>query len=298
VTERLDYDCVVIGGGPGGLTAALYLGRYKRTVCLVHGGIPRAHMVPKIHNLAGDPEGLSGRELLRRLRRQVARLLVDFVPGEAKVSRRGKHFLVEVGERRLRAAKVILATGIEDVQPPFPNAVELCERGLLGYCPICDGFDHSGEKVALLVRDEHGLDKIPFLAKFSPNLHVVCLEPGLKLPPRCRRVADRLRVRVYRSEVTALVGRRRHLEVRFRGRAPLRVSLAYVALGARVRDEAFRGIRGLKRTKEGYLQVSYHQETTVPGLFAVGDCVNALAQVNVAAGQAAVAATRVHNDLG
>lgn len=288
---------MVVGGGPGGLLSTLYLRRYKRRVLLVQTGEPRALWIPRIRNLVGYTEGLTGPELLRRLERQALRLRPDFLEGEAKVERCGKRFLIKVGEAMFEADKVILATGMEDVQPPFPNFATLRAKALLAYCPICDGFDHSENRVGLLVKDNNGLDKLRFIAKFSPDLHVLPTEK-FRVSAKHRRQMEKLGVRFYGYPIKAVDAcGNKELRVRFRGRKPLRLNLAYVELGATVRDAAFRDLRKLRRTKEGFLMVSPHQETSVPGLFAVGDCVNALAQVSVAAGQAAIAATRVHNDL-
>jgi thioredoxin reductase (NADPH) len=280
--------------------AALYLRRFRRRVVLVNSGTPRAYWIPRIRNLIGYGEGLRGPELLARLRKQVARVLDDYVEGEAVVKRRGRGFTVEVNGRELLVKKVILATGMEDEQPAIPNLEELRKKGVLGYCPICDGFDHADEPIALLVKDKHGFEKIPFLARFSPDLHVIAA-PRSEITQKCRKLVKRFGARLYRTPILKCEATRapRGLKIWLRGRrAPLTVRLAYVALGARVRDSAFRHIPGLRRTREGFLLVSYHQETSIKGLFAVGDCVNALAQVSVAVGHAAIAATRVHNELG
>lgn len=291
------FECAVIGGGPGGLLATLYLRRYKRSVLLVQHGEPRAKWIPKIRNLVGHTEGLTGPELMQRLQRQAMRMRPNLVKGEARVERLGRRFLVRVEGNAFEADKVILATGMEDVQPPFANFAQLRARALLAYCPICDGLEHCDDTVGLLVRDNSGLDKMRFLAKFCPDLHILLTEK-FRISAKHRREMEKLGARCYEFPLLGLeADGRRALLAHFRGRRPLRLRLAYVELGARVRDEAFRELRGLRKTKQGFLMVSYHQETSIPGLFAVGDCVNALAQVSVAAGQAAIAATRVHNDL-
>jgi thioredoxin reductase (NADPH) len=88
------------------------------------------------------------------------------------------------------------------------------------------------------------------------------------------------------------------LAVHLRNGDALRVGVAYVALGTTIDHSATRHLHGLKRTKAGFVIASSHQETSIPGLYAVGDCVNSLSQVSVAVGHAAIAATRVHHDLG
>jgi len=88
------------------------------------------------------------------------------------------------------------------------------------------------------------------------------------------------------------------LRIRLHGKPDLFFKIAYVALGTVVEDSAFGHLAKLKRTREGFLQVSTHQETSIPGLYAVGDCVHGLSQVSVAIGQAAVAACHINNSIG
>lgn len=295
---RLQSEVVVVGGGPGGLVASVYLRRYKRDVVLVRNGTPRARWIPRIRNLVGYSDGLTGLELLDKLDDQAMRLKPRVIEGCAVVRRQKKGFLVDVDGCEIEARKVILATGIVDKEPPLPNFEELKKKGVLGYCPICDGYDHSEDPVALLVGDRHGLEKIKFVAKFSPDLHLVLLN-DVTLTPKYEKEVARLGIPVYRGlQGMEFSAKPKGAWMHFKRRKPVWVRLAYVGLGVTVTDSAFRHLKGLRRTKEGYLLTSYHQETSIPGLYAIGDCVNALAQVSVAVGHAAIAATRVHNELG
>src|SRR4051794_229707 len=108
------YDCVVVGGGPGGLVSALYLRRYHRKILVINADRPRAYRIPKIHNLLASPQGMSGRELLQKLHQQLKDLKTEFQKGEATVHPRGALSEIKIGKRRVRAKKVILATGIKD----------------------------------------------------------------------------------------------------------------------------------------------------------------------------------------
>src|SRR5688572_13961891 len=116
-----DYETAVIGAGPGGLVSAIYLRRFKRTVVLINHGKPRAAWIPETHNLIGFPHGISGNSLLLRLNRHVSTLGTDRILGEARIKRLKNGFEIEVGSDSLRAKKVILATGMDDIQPDIPN---------------------------------------------------------------------------------------------------------------------------------------------------------------------------------
>ncbi len=299
MSERADYDCVVVGGGPGGLVAALYLARYKRRTALVDAGAPRAEWIPKIRNLIGYADGISGPQLLERLRRQLAKVPVDVIDGRASVRRAGRAFDVTVGRATLRAKSVIIATGMRDVQPPVSNVDELRRKGLLAYCAICDGYDHADDEVALLVDGSGGLAKMRFMAALTPKLHVVQTKHFTVSPFHQHQIA-RLGLTWHRSPLASLAAARNgaRLIVRLRNAEAVRVRVAYVELGTIVDHTATQHLRGLSRTRAGFIVTSSHQETSVPRLYAVGDCVNSLSQVSVAVGHAAIAATRAHHDLG
>jgi thioredoxin reductase (NADPH) len=189
-----------------------------------------------------------------------------------------------------------LATGIEDVQPGLENLVQLRRSGLLRYCPVCDAYEHRGKSLGVFVSNESGLERALFLLPYAKRLTLIA-------PPGAFSLARKNRLK--RLGVRFVTGPARSVELRRErrglwidaGARPFAVDAAYVEMGSRVRDEAFKGMKGLRKVKEGFLRTTSEQRLSIPGLFAVGDCVNQLGQVNVAAGQAAIAATAVHNDL-
>ncbi len=293
------YDCAIIGGGPGGLIAALYLFRFKRKIVLFDAGEPRARWAPRIRNLIGFTNGISGKALLHRLKLQLSILGVETIRSKATVHRVGKNFEVKTVNGSIRAKAVILATGMQDLDPQLTNLNELRRKALLAYCPICDGFDYSDASIGLLVDSSHGLKKMRFIAKFSPHLHVITTKV-FKISPIHKRIIKKLGIQIHRGKLESIKPAKgsKGITVKQRGRKPFKIRLAYVALGTKVDRSATKHINGLKRTKEGFIVVTSHQETSIRGIYAVGDCVNALSQVSVAVGHAAIAATRVHNSLG
>lgn len=297
VDSDQEFECAIVGGGPGGLVAALYLSRFRRKIILFNEGKPRAAWIPKTHNLIGYHRGISGKTLLRNLGKQVRDMKVPLVKAQATIMRSGKFFLIQTSGGTYRAKKVILATGIEDVQPKVANLKELRTSGLLRYCPICDGFENRNLNIGMLVANEECVRQALFLSHYSRHLTVL-MPRSVPLSAKRRGQLKKIGVAVSKGSVSEIQANRTGsgLYVRL-GKINLPFDAAYVELGFRVRDEAFRKIRGLKRTGKGLLRTTGEQRTSVKGLFAVGDCVNGLAQISVAAGHAAVAATAVHNDL-
>src|SRR5215213_9834998 len=94
-----DFECVIIGGGPGGLVSALYLKRFQRSVALVQAGKSRAAWIPRTHNLIGYDRGISGSLLLARLRRQLSKLGLDEFQTEGKVYPINGHFKIDLGDQ-------------------------------------------------------------------------------------------------------------------------------------------------------------------------------------------------------
>jgi thioredoxin reductase (NADPH) len=293
------YDCAIIGAGPGGLVSALYLARYKRQIALIDAGHSRAQWIPKIRNLIGAGKGLSGMELLRRLRDQVQQYPCDWIRGEAEVLKKNKIFEIRIGKRKLRAKYVILAIGMKDIQPNFSNIPALRKKAVLVYCPICDGYEHSDQTVGLIVQDNKGFHKIQFLSQYSKRVEVFCTKK-FRLSEKNKKLASQLKVPVHTGIVQGfkIQTKPKALLIQVSGQRSMScVDVAYIALGVDINQKVTRNLKALRRTGDGHIRTGDHQETSIPGLYAVGDCVNALAQVSVAIGQAALAATRIHNLL-
>ena len=131
-------DCLVIGGGPAGLTAAIYVARFRRRFLVVDAAASRASWIPVSHNHPGHPDGIPGPELLGRMRAQAGRYGAEVARGRVeRLERRGDGFLarLEKGGYTLEARRVLLATGSDDTRPPMPAAEhdEAVRRGLLRY---------------------------------------------------------------------------------------------------------------------------------------------------------------------
>jgi len=300
------YDAVVVGAGPAGLVSALYLGRFRRKTLVLHAGSPRASWIPRTQNLLGYRGGISGRELLLRLQRQAMDVGVEFVQGQANVWVHSSGFRISAFNAGssptmiFSSKRVILATGIDDIQPEITNLERLRRLGLLRYCPICDAYEYRDQPIAIFVRDRHGLRAAQFLSAFSDHISLI-LQAPLPLSELKRFQKTSPRHRVFRSKLVSAEPLRRGtqwaLRLKFADGAKADVRAAYVELGFRTIDSAFADLKQLQRAKDGRLITDAHGETSIRGLYAVGDCVDGLAQIVVGAGQAAVAATALHNSL-
>jgi thioredoxin reductase (NADPH) len=291
-------DCIVIGGGPAGLVTAIYLKRFRRDILLVDNNDSRVKIVPTIRNLVGYADGISGKNLLHRLYKQAHKYNVPTLKGIAQVFRNGKLFKVKVDNQIFLTKNVVLATGFKDKQPEGIDVPYLCEMGAIAYCPICDGFDHSDQAIGILINSSDGFHKLRFLYNFTKRLHIILIR-NIIIPARHREKIKKYKVKVHQGELQNLGynTRTKQLSVKLKGHRLFEIDMAYVALGIKVPKDAVEHLNNLRRTKDGLIIVSPHQETSIKGIYAVGDCAKALAQISVAVGHAARAATHIHNQL-
>lgn len=296
--QKFNFDCIIIGGGPAGLTAATYLLRFRRSVLIIDKNDARLKLAPCIRNLIGYSNGISGLRLLKKIKAQAAKYKPTEVTGFASVARNKKNLDVLVNGQLYTSKYVILATGVKDRQPSNVDFASLCKLGVLAYCPICDGFDHRNKKIAVLIDSNAGFKKVNFLTDFSDLIHAIAIKK-FKISAGNRKLMDERSVPIYQNKLIDLNfdSATKKLVISLQGGKDLKFDLAYVELGLRVPKFAIKNLRGLRRTEGGRLLVNKHQQTSIKGLFAIGDCTNSLAQISVAVGEAAIAATAIHNEL-
>jgi thioredoxin reductase (NADPH) len=296
-------DCLVIGGGPAGLTAAIYLARFRRRFLVVDAAASRASRIPVSHNHAGFPDGIAGRDLLARMRAQAERHGAEIVGGRVdRLERRagaggGFAAVMRDGSRR-EAERVLLATGTEDVPPPLalPDREEAVRRGLLRYCPVCDAYEVSGRKVALAGARRCRIHEALLLRGYTADLTLVTLRDPWELSEEERSTLAEAGIGILEAPAGELAVEDDALAVRTADGGWHRFDSLYVALGLRARSGLATAL-GAEHDADGALAVDAHQRTTVPGLYAAGDVVRGLAQISVAMGQAAVAAAAIHDGL-
>lgn len=291
-------DCLVIGAGPAGLTAAIYLARFRRSVALIDAGSSRASYIPRSRNYPGFPDGITGDELLAKLRAQVSRYGVAVEEGlvEALECRDGA-FAARAGEAGIVASRVLLATGIVDKSPEIRKLREAVAKGCIRLCPICDAYEVIDRKVAVYAPAAQGVGHALFLRTYSDDVTLLTPRDDPTLSPEARRDAEDAGIHGVEAAVAEIY-------MTPEGRAGARTvdgaehlfDTIYAALGCRPRAELAAGL-GVRLSDTGEIIVDEHMRTCVPGLYAAGDVVSALNQIAVATGHAAIAATDMHNSL-
>lgn len=293
-----NVDCLVIGAGPAGLTAALYLARFRRSIAVVDSGHSRATYIPRTRNYPGFPDGISGPELLERLRAQAARYGAKVETGLVEaLERSDEWFIAAIDGERIAARRVLLATGIVDKEPEMRDFKEAVKHGCIRLCPICDGFEVTDTAVAVYGPARNAAGHALFIRTFVREATVLVPRGDEPLAAGDREALARCGVHVVDSPVAEIYMTGDHRAgVRTADGKSLVFDTLYPSLGCRPRAEIAHAL-GARANEEGNLIVDAHQETSVPGLYAAGDAVAALHQISVATGQAAIAATSIHNAL-
>ena len=292
-------DCIIVGAGPAGLTAAIYLARFHLQIRLFDGGSSRAALIPCSRNLAGFPDGISGKELLARMLAQAERYGAEReLARVTKVERTDDGFSVSVEGREFRARSVLVATGTINNHPKrMPEALhaQALADGLLRYCPICDAYEVTDKRVAVIGTSEHGTRETLFLRGYTADLTLIAPDAEHDLDPQCQADLDAAGVRRVNGPCGGYAIEDEQLALDTAdGR--LRFDSVYPALGSRVRTEVA-AQAGVMVGEDGCLVVDSHQRTNVPGLFAAGDVVKGLDQISHAMGEGGVAATAIRNYL-
>ena len=298
MAENSEFECVVIGAGPAGLTAAIYLARYRRRIAVFDAGGSRAELIPRSHNCPGFPDGVPGKELLARLRCQAERYGVRVTHAAVRELRRqaSGRFEVCLQDRSTAARTVLLATGIEDAQPEIENLCSAIRKGHVRLCPVCDGYEVIDRDVAVFGPPEKATAKALFLRPYTDRLTVLLSGASSSLTAEQRETLHAAGVRFQESPVVDLTFEGDEICAALADGTRLDIDVLYPALGSRVRAQLAVDL-GAECTAEGYLKTDAHQCTSIPGLYAAGDVVNELNQICVASGHAAIAATDIYNRL-
>ena len=284
-------DCIVVGGGPAGLTAALYLARFLRSVTVFDAQEGRARMIPKTHNMGPFPDGISGLDLLDRMRSH-AQTYGAIIKNErvSHVSKENGVFQVTTKQGVEEARCVIFAVGVFNHRPPLLTADhdQGLSRGLLRYCPVCDAYEVRGKRIAVLGSGQHGLDEAQFIRPYSPTVTLVPADGSVAQAKDGISALD--------SPMTELELSETHVLVKLKNGNTEQFDTLYVALGSTARSDIAASL-GVQLAANGCIITDTKQRTNVGGVYAIGDITDGLDQVSRSMGQAAMAATTVHNDF-
>lgn len=300
----MHYELIIVGAGPAGLTAGLYASRSRTKTLLLESISPGGQMLKTYHidNWPGEVEGVNGYDLAMRMHDHAIRFGLEITVASLKACKldgRKKILTTDQGEYTCDA--LILATGAQPVTLNIPGEEKFTGRGV-SYCATCDAPFYRDQKVAVVGGGNTAVEEALYLTRFTDQVKLIHRRDELR--------ADRILLEdLARSKIELLLSH-----------VPLKVEGENNAKGLWVRDLktqkeymleldglfVFVGsapntgfdIPGLDRNPAGFIVTNHQMQTSLPGVFAVGDCRdNQLKQVVVAAGEGALAAYMAQNFL-
>ena len=294
----MTHDTAIIGGGPAGLTAAIYLARYRRKVVVFDRGGSRASLIPTSHNHAGCPEGIHGEDLLAAMRQQAAQFGAELQSGDVlSITAQNTAWHLTGDGIDLTARTVLFATGTVNRYPDIPRAVHdaALAAGKLRYCPVCDAFEATGQRIAVIGAESHGVAEALFLRNYSDRITLFTLIE-CELHEKDRADLSKAGVKWDPRPVASYEFSGDGVRLGFADGSAEYADTLYPALGSDPNDKLIKQL-GLRTTADDCILTDSRQRLGLDGLYAAGDIVSGLDQISVAMGQAAVAATTLHNDL-
>jgi len=295
----IDLDCLIIGGGPAGLTAAIYLARFHLSLKVVDAGKSRAGLIPCTHNHAGYPGGISGKELIARMTEQAQEYGSSIVTSRVtRLDIIDGGFRAEWGAGPVTARTVLLATGVTNRRPHMDEDLhdEALARGLIRYCPICDGYDVTDKRVGVIGSGSHGVAEAVFLRSYTPHIVLIAPDTAHDVDAEDQAKLKEFGIETVDGPCQAVAAHGDCIVVDT-AKGHYTFDSVYPALGSDSHTELASQVDADLSGETGCILVDSHQRTSVAGLYSAGDVVIGLDQISNAMGQGGVAATTIRNDL-
>ena len=289
VTDSETFDAVVCGGGPAGLTSALWLGRYRRKTLVFDSGRRRNLASTHTHGYF-TRDGASPQELLDAAESELegydtVELIKQPVDG---IERDGDMFLVRCGNRDVKACRILLATGVRDEFPQLPGFEDLYGKSIF-HCSCCDGYESSGRSVAAIGWDEHVAGFALDLLDWGATVHLLTNGDEFRGDENIRRVLNRHGIELIEDPVVECIAREGALQgMRLASGDVVECTRAFFSLGHKPQRDLARDL-GCDLDDAGYVITDEHGLSSVDGVYAAGDITPGEQLIQTAAAEGAVA---------
>jgi thioredoxin reductase (NADPH) len=292
------YDVAIVGGGPAGLSAAIWLARYLHKVVVVDSGDPRNWETRGINGYLGHL-GIRSPELRALGREEGAKFGVEYMSGivDEAINETGELFAIRLREGKvIEAQRILLAIGIKDVWPDIPG-LERCYGETIHVCPDCDGYETRDKKTVVVGKGRKAVGMTLALTTWTRKL-VICTN-GEK-PDMEQKLLDQLKalnIPVLDQAIKCVVSRSSEISgIELEGGMSLDCERLYFAIGQYPADDLGAQL-GCKRDQLGRLVIDEHNHTSVKNVYAAGDIAPGPQVAIFAAASGAVAATAIHTSL-
>ncbi|MDT8420263.1 MAG: thioredoxin-disulfide reductase [Desulfuromonadales bacterium] len=304
--KQTDYDVVIIGGGPAGMTAGLYASRAELKTLLVEKMIMGGQVMTttRVENWPGYPGGIDGPELMMKFQEHCVEFGLETTTGDVeKIEDLGDTKRVVVDGKEILCSVVIIATGVVPKKLELPDEKELVGRGV-SYCATCDGAFFRNVPIAVIGGGDTAAEEALFLKRFGSKVIMVHRRDQLRATKilQTRILADEKIEMAWDSVVDSLVSDNTGLtgmvlrNVKTNELSEVEVAGMFVAVGVDPTTEFVKGLLELDET--GYIMAGEDTCTNIPGIYAAGDCrTTILKQISTAVGDGAVAALKAEQHI-
>lgn len=297
----LRYNTIILGAGPAGLSSAIQLARYNHSVLVFDGGDGRAGWVPKFHNYLGFPQGISGKDLLRLGREQAQKYGAEIVKSQVvKIEKKEEEdFIVTTSSAEYRSRRLIFATGLEDLQPEFPNRYDFAGRSLF-YCLDCNGYDFNGQKAVVLGNTQGTIKSALDLLVFTHQVFIATNGAPLDDFEKFKNVLVEYKIDVITEPIDRFLGKagaKGKMEaIAFKNGKTKSVDVALSTYGTKANSQLAQGLK-VETNGSGHIIVNDSMETNIPHVYAVGDVANTTQMLVLAVSEGVKAAMSIHDSL-
>lgn len=292
------YDVIIIGAGPGGLSAGLYASRMGLNTLILEKLSPGGQIVKssEIENYPGVCEVKNGMDFMECWPKQTTKFGAKIVLEEVLEIKKEKEFIVKTNKNIYTSKAVILATGATPKKAGFKNEEEYIGKGV-SYCAVCDGYFYKNMKVAVVGGGDSALEEALYLSEIAKKVYLIHRRDKFKASPvTIKRVLDRPNIEIlYNTTILEVTGKpflnkaiiKQNEEIK-----ELEVDGVFVFVGMKVNSDLVKDLCELN--EKGEVKVDLNMKTSLDGLYAIGDVrENSLKQVVISAGDGATAALNV-----
>ncbi|MGE5351016.1 MAG: NAD(P)/FAD-dependent oxidoreductase [Acidobacteriota bacterium] len=291
-----NYDVIIIGGGPAGLSAAIVLGRSRRRVLILDSGKPRNIKAKFMHGYL-TRDGIKPLEFLRLGSEELKQYEIDKQQMEvSEVLPLGHGFEVTGSEGdKFYSKKILLATGIKDNIPAIEGIHELYGSSVF-HCPYCDGWEVRDKRLAVYARGKAAFALSISLKTWSQDV-ILCSDGLARLTSEDRKILELHNIKVYTREIARLEGRHGLLQrIVFKNRSSVERDVLFFSTGQKQKSDLAERL-GCHFNDKGFIPTNKKQQTNIKGIFAAGDITKDVKFVVVAAAEGARAGVAINVEL-
>jgi thioredoxin reductase (NADPH) len=294
------YDLIIIGGGPAGLSAAVYAGRYQLKLAVFSknmGGL--AATAHRICNFPSYNE-IKGFELMQRFTKHAEELGAKIIYEEVnKIEKKDSWFIVYNEKEKYKCKKIIFAGGTVRTKLDVPGEGKFLGKGV-SYCTTCDGAFFKNKTVCVVGGSDAALTSALLLAEYTDDVYIIYRGNDFKRgdPTWVQSVKNNKKIRIiFNEEIIEILGEKAVEKIKLKSGKEIKIQGVFIEIGSTPDTHILNPLK-VAVDEKGYVIVDKEQKTNIHGLFAAGDATNnKLKQIVTAASEGAVAAYNVYKEM-